>query len=395
MKLEVWRKNQIAVNISGACHFLGFTLVMPFLPLFVRQLGVESTAGTAFWTGLILAISPMIASFAGPLWGRLGDRYGMKLMASRATLANCTLLFLMGLSQNVYQLFALRALMGLLGGFNTVSAALVTQLAPKEKVAKVIGTLQSVQILSAAVGPFVGGVLASLIGIRATFFVTGAVTVVSFLSIVLLYSDSDPKAADTSPSVPGARINLLKHPEYLTTMLVLFFVNMADRTFGPITPLFLEQLGTPPVRLAAVSGALFSVAAFGEAFSAWLAGRLASRMSLRRLTIGRLILSVFVLVPMVFLTSAAQFSVLRVILALLAGGTLTLALTTGSRIIPEEQRGAGFGMLSGTSLLGGAAGPLIAGSLAGLSIRSVFVFNSIVYVLMIGFVYFNVERNRN
>lgn len=396
MNLEVWRRNQIAVNISGACHFLGFTLVMPFLPLFVRKLGVESTAGIAFWTGLILAISPMIASFAGPLWGRLGDRYGMKLMASRATLANCTLLFLMGLSQNVYQLFALRALMGLLGGFNTVSAALVTQLAPKEKVAKVIGTLQSIQILSAAVGPFVGGVLASLIGIRATFFVTSSVTVVSFLSIVLLYSDSDPKAIEASRSgAKGERINLLKHPEYLTTMLVLFFINMADRTFGPITPLFLEQLGTPQTRLAVVSGAVISVAAFGEAFSAWLAGRLASRMSLRRLTMGRLILSVLVLIPMIFLTSTTQFSVLRVMLALLAGGTLTLALTTGSRIIPEEQRGAGFGMLSGTSLLGGAAGPLIAGSLAGFSIRSVFVFNSIVYILMIGFVYFNVERNRS
>lgn len=396
MKLEVWRKNQIAVNISGSSHSLGFTLVMPFLPLFVRQLGITSTAGIAFWTGLLLAISPMIASLAGPLWGRLGDRYGMKLMASRATLANCLCWFSMGLSQNVYQMLALRAMMGLLGGFNTVSAALITQRAPKERVPHVIGTLQSIQILSAAVGPFTGGVLASWVGIRATFFITGLVTFVAFLSIVLLYSDVDKKMAQVGQSVaPRIRRSFLRHPEYLTTMLVLFFVSMTDRTFGPITPLFLEELGTPRSRVAAVSGTLISAAAFGEAFSAWLSGKLASRIPLRRLILGRLILSIPVLVPMVFLNSTSQFSILRVILALLAGGTLTLALTAGSRIIPEEQRGAGFGILSGTSMFGGAAGPLIAGTLAGMSIRSIFVFNAVVYLLMVGFVYQNAERNRS
>jgi DHA1 family multidrug resistance protein-like MFS transporter len=394
MNLEVWRKNQLAVTTSAACHHGGFTLVMPFLPLYVRELGIESTAGIAFWTGLLLAISPMIASFAGPVWGRLGDRFGMKLMASRATLANSICWLLMGLSQNVYQLLALRALMGLLGGFNTVSAALVTQLAPREKVPQVIGTLQSVQILSGAVGPFVGGVLAVWVGIRNTFFATGTAAVIAFLSIVFFYTDSHRRIAESDTGTKPVRRSFLKHPQYLTTMLVLFFVHMADRTFGPITPLFLQQLGTPDSRLAAVSGALISAAAFGEAFSAWLSGKLASRIPLRRLIMGRLILSIVVLVPMVFLTSTTQFSVLRVMLALLAGGTLTLALTAGNRIIPDEHRGAGFGILSGTSMLGGAAGPLIAGSLAGLSIRSVFIFNSIVYFLMIGFVYRNVERNR-
>jgi MFS family permease len=89
--------------------------------------------------------------------------------------------------------------------------------------------------------------------------------------------------------------------------------------------------------------------------------------------------------------SAAGFSVLRVLLALLAGGTLTLALTAASHIIPSEHRGAGFALLSGTSIFGGGAGPLIAGALASFSIRSVFLFNSVVYLLMLGFVYRNVR----
>src|SRR6516162_6795282 len=118
--LEQWKKNQIAVTISGSCIFFGYWLVMPFLPMFVRQLGVQSTAGIAFWSGLILSISPLISALVGPLWGRLGDRIGMKVMAQRATAANSICWFLMAFSQNVYQLAFFRAVLGLLGGFTSV-----------------------------------------------------------------------------------------------------------------------------------------------------------------------------------------------------------------------------------------------------------------------------------
>ena len=183
-----------------------------------------------------------------------------------------------------------------------------------------------------------------------------------------------------------------KRPEYFTALMILFFVNMADRTFGPIIPLFLEELGTPRAGLEMVAGALISVAAFGEAFSAWLSGKLASRVSLRRLITGRLVLSILVLLPMVFVHSTEQFSILRVLLALLAGGTLTLALSAAHHVIPGEHRGTGFALLSGTSTFGGAAGPIISGAIAGFSIRSIFIVNSVIYLLMIGFVHRNVRH---
>src|SRR5678815_5756753 len=104
-----WRKNQVAINISAALIFFGYTLVMPFLPSFVRELGITSKAGVAFWSGLILSCSPLIAALCGPVWGRIGDRWGLKLMAQRATIANALLWFSMGFAQNVYQLLALRA----------------------------------------------------------------------------------------------------------------------------------------------------------------------------------------------------------------------------------------------------------------------------------------------
>jgi MFS family permease len=392
MQLPQWRKNQIAVTISGACLSFGYTLVMPFLPIYVRQLGIESTGGIAFWSGLILAASPLLASLMGPFWGRLGDRHGMKMLATRATAVNAVCWFLMGFSQTVWHLFLLRLLLGLLGGFNNVSVALVTQLSPKEKVPSIIGTLQSVMILSAAIGPLFGGILSASIGIRNTFFLTGIINVASFLSILLLYSDQKVSKPLEASVTTDSTADFWRRPEYFTTVLILFFVNMADRTFGPIIPLFLEELGTPRSRLEMVSGVVISIAAFGEAFSAWLSGKLANRVSLRRLISVRLGISILVLVPMVFVHTTRQFSFLRVALALLAGGTLTLALSAAHHVIPGERRGAGFSILSSTSMLGGAVGPIISGSLAGISIRSIFIFNSVVYLLMMGFVHRNVKH---
>jgi DHA1 family multidrug resistance protein-like MFS transporter len=392
MALPQWRKNQIAVTISGAFMNFGYTLVMSFLPIYVRELGVESTGGIALWSGLILSASPLMAALMGPLWGRLGDRRGMKLIATRATAANAVLWFSMAFAHSVWQLFLLRILLGILGGFTNVAVALVTQLAPKEEVPSVIGTLNSVQILSAAVGPLLGGILATSIGVRNTFMFTGLVNFGSLLSILLLYRDQGVAEPAKQSEPLSAAAGFWRKPEYFTAVMILFFVNMADRTFGPIIPLFLEQLGTPRVGLEMVAGVLISAAAFGEAFSAWLSGKLASRVSLRRLITGRLILSILVLAPMVLVRTSQQFSILRVVLALLAGGTLTLALSAAHHVIPSEHRGSGFAILSGTSMLGGAVGPIIAGSLAGFSIRSIFVFNSIVYLLMIGFVYRNVRH---
>ncbi len=385
--LEQWRKNQIAVTVSASFVFFGFTLVMPFLPLYVRQLGVQGTGAIAFWTGLILSVSPAMAALSGPIWGRVGDRVGLKAMAVRATAVNCLCWFMMAFAANVWHLLLLRALLGLLGGFNSVSIAAITQLSPRDKMARVIGTLQATQILGAAVGPVVGGILAGYIGIQNTFFATAVLMFGSFLSIMLLYRDSERKPSAKTGESPGPALDrsFLKHPEYLMPLVILFVVHMTHRTYAPIIPLFLEQLGTPAARLAAVAGAMFSMAAFGEALSSWLSGRLASRVPIERLILVRLSLGLAVLIPIALVGSSSMFFILRVTLALLAGGILTLAFTSAGHVIPPEHRGTGFSILSSVSLLGGSAGPIIAGALAALSIRAVFVFNIVVYVLLIAF----------
>ena len=379
--LQQWQKNQIAVSASASGVWLGNTLVMPFLPIFVRELGVEGTGAIAFWTGLLFAISPGLSALTGPLWGRIGDRYGLKLVTARAVAGNSICWFFMLFAENVWHVLIIRALLGVLGGFNNVSVAAITQLTPKDRTARVIGTLQSTQILSAAMGPLIGGLLAQSIGIRQTFVVTALVTLGSFLSIVFLYKDSEKPKAHREPDGNIDR-SYLKTVEYLLPMLILFSIQMTQRTYAPVVPLFLEQLGTPSTRLVIVAGVLFSLAALGEAFSAWVSGRLASRISISRLLLVRIGLGVVLLTPMALAQSSPAFIFWRVTLAFLAGGILTLAYAAAGDVIPETQRGSGYSILSSTFMLGAATGPIVAGLLSGLGLRVVFFFNLAVYVLL-------------
>ena len=83
LPLTQWKRNLLAVSASAALFGAGFTLVMPFLPIYVQQLGIHSKTSIAIWCGLLLGITPLIAALVGPFWGRIADRYGLKIMAIR------------------------------------------------------------------------------------------------------------------------------------------------------------------------------------------------------------------------------------------------------------------------------------------------------------------------
>jgi MFS family permease len=80
-----------------------------------------------------------------------------------------------------------------------------------------------------------------------------------------------------------------------------------------------------------------------------------------------------------FAASVMQMSALRVLLALLAGGTLTVAYTLASRVIPDGQRASAFGLLSSFAMMGGAIGPLLGGLSVLINIRTVFFFDGLIY----------------
>jgi MFS transporter, DHA1 family, multidrug resistance protein len=104
---------------------MSFTVLSPILPLFLPDLGVHDPAAIDLWTGVLNGTTSFVAAFVSPLWGRLSDRKGRKLMLLRSGVAISLFTALMGLAHSVWQFFALRALMGAFAGFTAAAITLV------------------------------------------------------------------------------------------------------------------------------------------------------------------------------------------------------------------------------------------------------------------------------
>jgi MFS family permease len=155
-------------------------------------------------------------------------------------------------------------------------------------------------------------------------------------------------------------------------MAVIFSLQFVDRSFGPILPLYVGELGITAPRIPLISGALFSIAAGAGAVGHHYCAALMRRRSAA---------AVITLACAVAATGAAVIASARDAWWLFAGAPLfgiaigagmTAAYTAAGSVIPASARGAGFGLLTTASLIGLALSPVVSGLLGATSIRAVF-----------------------
>lgn len=368
--------------IAGACFigFAGFTLVMPFLPLYFVQLGMRDPADIALWSGLSLGVTPGMTALLAPLWGRVADRYGNKFLVLRSLACFVITMVMFGLVTRPWQVFGLRVLQGFFAGYGALAVAMAAQAAPRERMASAIGTVQMAQRLGPAVGPIIGGVLAVSIGIRASFFVASLFYLAAFVLVWQWFDERGPAGRGskdaTSTDGAGPRFafaSSLALRQFVLLMGVIFGLQLVDRSFGPVLPLYLEQLGVPASRIALVAGVLFSAAACAGAVGNLVTQRLLQSRAPRALLRVTALVAAIGLVP--FVTGAAVPWLLAgtLVFGVAVGIAMTASFTAAGHVIPEDARATGFALLSSASLVGLALSPIASGVLARISIRSVFI----------------------
>ena len=165
---------------------------------------------------------------------------------------------------------------------------------------------------------------------------------------------------------------MLRLPNLKVLAILLLAVTVIERSFAPAIPLFVTSLSANRVQAAGLAGLILSLSAFGESLAAWFSGRRMSRASPRRLLLLRLGLGLLFCLALTLATSSAQLLVLRVSQAFLAGGALTIVYSLASRVIPNQQRASGFGLLSSFTMMGNAFGPILAGLVASIHLDWVF-----------------------
>ncbi len=369
-----WRRNLIVCLFGSFTTIVAMTLLLPFLPLYVEQLGVSDQAAVVQWSGAAYGATFFTAALVAPLWGRLADRYGRKLMLIRASLGMAVAISLSGMAQDIYQLVGLRLLTGLLGGYASGSFLMVATQAPKARSAWALGTLSSGIMAGSLAGPLLGGVLPPLIGLRTTFLAAGAVIFVAFLATVGLIRE---EKRSPGPAKAKERRGFAAVPDKGPLLAMLFtgmLLMLANMSIEPIITVYVEQLVADPAHVTIVAGLAMSAAALGSILSASRLGKLADRVGHWTVIIGCLAVSALLLIPQAFLSAGWQLVALRFLMGLSLGGLLPCVASVIRHSVPERVVGTMLGYSTSSQYAGQVAGPLLGGFVGGhLGMRAVFL----------------------
>ncbi|RDT44328.1 multidrug efflux MFS transporter [Citrobacter freundii] len=374
--MESWRVNLISVWFG--CFFTGLAIsqILPFLPLYISQLGVTSHEALSMWSGLTFSVTFLISAIVSPMWGSLADRKGRKLMLLRASLGMAIAILLQAFATNVWQLFLLRGVMGLTSGYIPNAMALVASQVPRERSGWALSTLSTAQISGVIGGPLMGGFIADHVGLRAVFCITAALLVVSFLVTLFLIKEGVRPTIKKSERLSGKAVFAsLSHP---ALVISLFFTTMViqlcNGSIGPILALFIKSMVPDSSNIAFLSGLIASVPGISALISAPRLGKLGDRIGTERILMATLIFAVVLFFAMSWVTTPLQLGVLRFLLGFADGAMLPAVQTLLVKYSSDQITGRIFGYNQSFMYLGNVAGPLMGATVSAMAgFRWVFI----------------------
>jgi MFS transporter, DHA1 family, multidrug resistance protein len=374
---------------------MSFSFLSPIMPLFLPELGVTTEAGIALWSGILNGSTSFVAAFASPLWGRLADSYGRKPMLIRSSCAIALFTACMGISQDVWQFFAARALMGVFAGFSSTAMALVASQVPERRLGYALGLLSSGQLVGSLVGPVIGGVLADVTrSYRIPFFCTAAVT---FAAVFLVWRGVHerfvrPGAQRRRSGIRGLAL-MIGAAGVLPLFFVLFMAQFSTRAVQPLVTIFVQELVGMRPDLATLGGLAFSVTGLAGMVAVPLIGRFSDEIGYRRVLLICLAGATLTSLPQAFVGSYWAFVVERFGVGLFIGGIVPIANALVGRMVSRGERGTMYGMTASATFLGNSFGPLTGGAIAAsFGMRWVFLITAALLLVNLVWVYFKVPE---
>jgi len=386
--IEPWKINLISVWFG--CFFTGLAIsqIIPFLPLYLEQLGVTGGESLSLWSGLTFSITFVVSAAVAPLWGSLADRKGRKLMLLRAAFGMGVVILLQAFVTEAWQLLLLRALMGLTSGYIPNAMALVAAQVPRERSGWALSCVSTGQIGGVILGPMLGGLLADWVGLRTVFIVTAVLLMVSFLVTLFLIKETGYIPVSKKDKLSGREVfRSLDNPKL---MLCLFFttmvIQMCNGSVNPILTLFVRELAPTAENIAFLSGVIAALPGVSALLAAPRLGRLGDRIGTQRILLATIVISLLLFVAMSFVTSTTQLGILRFLLGFADGAMMPAVQTLLVRHSRDNITGRIFGYNQSFMYLGNVAGPLLGAAVSAVAgFRWVFFATAVVVLINVLF----------
>lgn len=379
-----WQRTLYIMFIAQIFTSIGFSVIFPFLPLYIKTLDSTMGFSVEFLAGLVFSAQGFMMMLASPVWGVLADRFGRKLMVERALFGGAIILLLMAFVTSAEQLIVLRALQGAITGTVGAASALIASVVPRKRAGYAMGLYQFGIWSGVAVGPILGGLIADAFGYSAAFYVTASLL---FIAGLLVYFGVQAEGAKNNEKGENRKSFLQEWKDVLSstgvmlTFLLRFFAQLGRMLVFPFVPLFLEMLLQGTAHLNTFTGLVTTIGSAAASLSTLLLGRLGDRVGYRLIVILCTLSAAIFYLLQSFSTNGWQLLILQGLIGITIGGLFPSISALLANYTPHGEEGAVYGLDNSITAGARAIAPMLGSTVVMLfTLRTTFMATALLFM---------------
>lgn len=360
----------IAAGAGLASFAMNFWI--PFLPLFMKELGATSDANALFWVAIATTGQGFARLVAGPAWGVLSDRVGRKVMYVRALAFATATTLIAAFATEPWHVAVAFGCQGLFSGFIPAAVALTSVTVPEERLTSGLGAVTAAQYIGNTAGPAVGAALALLFGLRGAIL---AGAMMPALAAVAVFVVVPRDRVEREPRAPGEVVrgaeprmrSVFLGPQFMLAVALYFFLFASGQLLRLTVPIGIEDLTARNAE--GLVGIAFTASGVASVVGVLLVGRRFVRPGLFGRAIGvGMVLTAVSLVLLALAPNVGIYVAVFAVASLLQAAVLPATNTLIAANVPRNRRGTAFGIASSAQALAFMAGPMGAAVIAAFSL---------------------------
>jgi DHA1 family multidrug resistance protein-like MFS transporter len=381
-----WKRNLWVLWIGVFFTSASFSMVIPFLPIFLPQIGVNENV--EMWSGLLFSAAFFAGAISSPFWGSVADKYGRKPMIIRAGFFLFLIYTLTAFVTNPYQLLALRISQGLLTGFIPGAIALIGTNTPSKNVGYALSMISTASASGGIVGPLLGGGIAHLVGNRWAFGSAGIIVLISTILVIFWVTEDNFTPSKKRGSVKNDLREAWNNRPLMMVLLLTVVTAGSIMTIEPILPLYIVKLGGSADKASLLAGIVFSLPGIASALFAPIWGRWADKVGFHRVLVIGLLGGGLGTLAQILFSEIIGFSVIRFVFGAFFCAVYPALNGLVVKSTAADFRGRAFGLNQTANQIGGMIGPIIGGFIGGIfPVQIVFVATGILLLFAMGAAY--------
>lgn len=356
-----WKRTLKILWVGNFVVGAGYQLIMPFMSLYIADLGHFTEQQLSMWSGLVFAATFLVSSWMAPIWGKIADRHGRKLVMLYSAAGMGTMMALMGMVTNVYQLVFLRLLQGFFAGYVSNASALMASNVPNEHSGKALSLLSTGTTAGMLLGPLIGGGIANHYGYRLPFILTGIAYGIVFTLVFFFVKEDnfEPVPKEETLSMREVFTSLTYPKVILGMMITTLIIQASNNSISPIISLYVQQLLAGSDNVALMSGLIAALPGIATLIAAPIFGTLGDKFGPQKVLMGGLAFAIIIFIPQAFVTNIWQLAFLRFLVGISDAALLPQVQSMLAKYGSNRNSGRIFSYNQAFQFGGNIIGPMI------------------------------------